>query len=341
MGWVTAKVNTEADYRGTDQKSSAYGTRSPIISSQFGDAYKAFTGSLNPSGANTTQQGAMDTLRGLQTAGRPRAALLDANENLQGVKKQFNAMASKGPNLLGSDPRATAAMSANAPAVTAKAGASYMDAYRDPYEREVVDAALADYDAGAADQRTQLRGANASAFGNKRYGVSEGQFAGEVTRGRGSLSANLLSEGYKMRAGLGQADADRFLTADATNAANILDNNQFNAASQTDVSKFNTGVENDRDQFDINSMYQNDQQVMAALTSSAGLTQQQAENIVTADGVDTELAQSLFAAGSITQSQLESILSAAAQFNGSSYTENKNANTDTYGIKVGGEFGVG
>ena len=369
MGWINANVKMNAGYE--NQNMNAYGTRSPIISDQFKTAYGNYSGAVSPSGANALQQGAHDTMAGIQNRGASRAALMDANQNLQPVKTQMAALGTKGPNLLGTAPRAVAtranasladvSTSENAPIVQGRSAADFMDRYKDPYERDVVNAALADYDAGTASAYAAFKGANAGAFGNKRLGVAEAEFGDKAVRGRGSLSANLLSQGFNTRATLGQGDADRFQSADTINAGNILSNNQFNAGArnnasitnanlltgvsqtnaglETGVSQTNAGIQNDRDITDVNSRNQSDALAMESLTQQAGLTQQQAQNIVTADGIDTDMANALFAAGSITQSQLDSILGAAAQFNGSEFDERRSSNKTS--VNVESKFGVG
>lgn len=344
----------------------------------------------------------------------------------------------------------TAERSANVDPITGQIGADYMSRYLDPYLSDVVDTSLADYDTGAAEGYNALRAGSASAFGNKRTGVAEGQFTADAARGRGSLAAGLRSQAFNTAAGYGMNDAERVQaadtqtkanllsnnqfnagigtntaisnadresarrdananrtqSADTTNAGNLLSNNQFNAnllttnatnnanrtqqntqfnagqnqnssqfnagqnqnnsqfnagqnqnnsqfnAGQTQQSsqfnagqqqnnsqfnagqtqqndQFNTNNQQQRDMFDIESEFTNTQQQMQALAAQTGINQQILDNVVTQDGIDTQMANALFAAGSITQSQLETILNMATAWNGSSFTQNTDTNTNS------------
>ena len=69
-------------------------------------------------------------------------------------------------------------------------------------------------------------------------------------------------------------------------------------------------------------------QVAGTLQSQAGLSNQMVSNIVTANGINTQAAQNLFAAGSITQAQLSAILQAASAYNGYSYTQDSTSRSD-------------
>ena len=141
---------------------------------------------------------------------------------------------------------------ANAPAVGAGTGAAFMGAYDTPLSNDYVNASLADYDAGAARGFNALRAGNASAFGNKRTGVAEGQFMADAARGRGTLGADLRLNAFNTAAGLGQTDASRALAADTTNAGNLLNNSQFNANALLNNNQFNARQAQDNAQFNAN-----------------------------------------------------------------------------------------
>ncbi len=155
--------------------------------------------------------------------------------------------------------QATTATAANAPSVAGGTGAAYMGAYGTPLARDYVDAALADYDAGAAQGFNALRARSADAFGNKRTGVAEGAFMADAARGRGSLAADVRLKAFNTAAGLGQSDADRALAADTANAGNILSTNQFNARQAQDTGQFNTSLTDSRQKFDIGQAEAGDQ----------------------------------------------------------------------------------
>lgn len=399
MGWFSASVS----YEGTDQKTeeSGYGTRTPNVSGEYTDAFNNFRGSMSPTGFNAPQQEAFNATQRFVNNGGSAARTAPSNAILGDIRNNFTRFTSGAPNLLGAAPTSTAAQAQAAQAdaaqgmaydaanvdpisammISASQGSKYMDSYKDPYLKDVVDTSLADYDLGAAEGRNALRASSAGAFGNKRTGVAEGQFASDAAIGRGQLSSTLRSNAFNTAAGYGMQDANRFLTADqsnqsarlaadSANADNMLRNNQFNAGNRTNVSltnagmrtgvnqtnaglttsvnqsnaglttqnnQFNAGVQNTRDLADLSSRNQADDRAVGALAEQAGITDTIANNIMTADGIDIAAAENMFTAGTISQAQLETILDAAAAYNGSSYTDNRygSTNTDTYGTEVG------
>lgn len=382
MGWFSASVS----YEGTDQKTeeSGYGTRTPNVSGEYTDAFNNFRGAMSPSGFNMPQQEAFNFNQNYLNTGGATGRTAPSNAILSDIRGNLTRFTSGPPNLLGAAPTSTAAQAqaaqgmaydaANVDPITAqmiaaRQGSEFMNAYKDPYLQDVVDASLQDYDLGAAEGRNALRASNAGAFGNKRTGVAEGQFASDAAIGRGQLSANLRSNAFNTAAGFGMQDANRFLTADqsnqsarlaadSANADNMLRNNQFNAGNRTNVSltnaglttgvnqtnaglttqnnQFNAGIQNTRDLADLSSRNQADDRAVGALAEQAGITDTIANNIMTADGIDIAAAENMFTAGTISQAQLETILDAAAAYNGSSYTDNRSgrSNTDTYGTEV-------
>ncbi len=141
--------------------------------------------------------------------------------------------------------------------VNARTGASFMDAYQDPYLRDVVDTTLADFDqnAGQLRARQAAQAAGNRAFGGSRYAIQEAQTEGELARGRASTAAKLRSDGFNTAAGLGQADANRYLAADTTNAGNLLQRSVsqagmdqarlgYNADAMTGARKYMTDWDN-------------------------------------------------------------------------------------------------
>lgn len=304
MGWLNDNVKT--DFSKESGSRDAYGTTTPIVSDQYGQGFNALSGSIGTDGFNNTQRDAAGKIRNMLDNPSYRYFTEQTNNALSNISNAYGGLVNEGPYLLGA-----------APTISAKTAADFMDLYKEDYTRDVTDAALADYDAGAAVQKNNLRAANAGAFGNKRYGVAEGQFAADAARGRGSLSANLLAQGFRDRAALGAGDAGRALEADTTTAQ----------------------IRDSRDKFNVNSQYQAQANAAQYLKEQSGLSQQILDNIVTADGIDAELAQTLFAAGTISQSQLHDILDAAREYNGSQFTENVDTNRTKFGINT--ELGFG
>lgn len=105
--------------------------------------------------------------------------------------------------------------------VQAGTGAQYMSAYQNPYENQVVQAALNDVElarqrAGLSDRAAATA---AKAFGGSRQGVAEALTNEAALRNASSTAANLRSAGFTTAAQLGQTDAARMLAAAGTNQA--------------------------------------------------------------------------------------------------------------------------
>jgi hypothetical protein len=87
-------------------------------------------------------------------------------------------------------------------------GAGSIASYMSPYQQQVIDATMADYDAQAAKSRLGL-GAQAvagGAFGSGRHGIAEAEFDALSNRGRASQLANLRSTGFQQAAQRRQQD---------------------------------------------------------------------------------------------------------------------------------------
>ena len=77
--------------------------------------------------------------------------------------------------------------------------AGSIQSYMSPYQQQVIDASLADYDQQAAKSRLNL-GANAFAqgnFGSGRQGIAEAEFDALSNRGRGTLQSGLRQSGFE------------------------------------------------------------------------------------------------------------------------------------------------
>ena len=76
------------------------------------------------------------------------------------------------------------------------------DAYKpfmSPYQQEVIDATLSEFDRQQAIQQTGLRDAaiDRGAFGGARSGIMEAQFLNQGAMDRAALQANLLQQGFQ------------------------------------------------------------------------------------------------------------------------------------------------
>ena len=94
----------------------------------------------------------------------------------------------------------TAATAAGALTGTgAGTGAGSIQSYMSPYQQQVIDASLADYDQQAAKSRLNL-GANAFAqgnFGSGRQGIAEAEFDALSNMKRGTLQSGLRQSGFE------------------------------------------------------------------------------------------------------------------------------------------------
>ena len=81
-------------------------------------------------------------------------------------------------------------------------------AYMSPYQQQVIDASMADYDAQAAKSRLGLgaQAVSGGAFGSGRHGIAEAEFDALSNRGRASQLANLRQTGFQQAAQRRQQD---------------------------------------------------------------------------------------------------------------------------------------
>lgn len=86
-----------------------------------------------------------------------------------------------------------------------------LSSYMSPYTKDVVDAALADFDFGAGQTRAQqdLDLAGATAFGGSGVALTKSMTEDALNRGRASTSANLRDQAFQVGANLSNQDAAR------------------------------------------------------------------------------------------------------------------------------------
>jgi hypothetical protein len=92
--------------------------------------------------------------------------------------------------------------------------------FMDPYLKDVVDTSLADFDFGAGNTRAaqDLDLARSGAFGGSGAALTKSATEGEILRGRGSLAANLRSDGWRTALQAAQNEAARKQGANDLNA---------------------------------------------------------------------------------------------------------------------------
>jgi hypothetical protein len=133
---------------------------------------------------------------------------LDQLKNAIGGLKGFDLSKIMGPDFVaGLDPLTKEAMGkagglgSYAPYLETAAGFSGPDAYKQfmsPYQKDVIDTTLAEYDVQAARGVPGLaaNAISAGAFGGGREGVQKAIYGSESDRNRAALQANLLQTGF-------------------------------------------------------------------------------------------------------------------------------------------------
>ena len=77
--------------------------------------------------------------------------------------------------------------------------AAQQTAYMSPYQSQVIDTALADFDTQAAKSRLGLgaQAVSGGAFGSGRHGIAEAEFDAASNQSRASLQAQMLQQGFQ------------------------------------------------------------------------------------------------------------------------------------------------
>jgi len=87
-------------------------------------------------------------------------------------------------------------------------GEGSIDSYMSPYQQQVIDASLAEFDRNAAMNQNQISDSAISmgAFGGGREGVMQAEMLRNNQMGRAQLQANLLNQGYQQAQGARSQD---------------------------------------------------------------------------------------------------------------------------------------
>lgn len=75
-------------------------------------------------------------------------------------------------------------------------GANAYQQFMSPYQQQVIDATMAEYDTQAQAQQAALGASAGNAYGGGRFGVAQGQLAADQGTQRALLQAQLLSQGF-------------------------------------------------------------------------------------------------------------------------------------------------
>jgi len=312
---------------GGNKPTTTFGTQRPILSGEYTDALNRARGNLNPGGYTADQATGVDFLRSNMVNNPVQGATTSANDYLLQSQNNYGFLNSQIAPFTTAPARqlGDAQLADYAGDIAAQGGYDFISKYNDPWQKDVIDSSIADYNVNADRALSGMRAGRdaAGAFGD-RAAIADAVFQADSTRGLGSLVGGLRSQGFNTAAGFGQQDANRFLSAAQSNQSARAQNNQFNA-----------NMLDTRDKFNVDAGYRGDQQALQAnemvgqnVRSAADLQQQRLNNIIAADGIDVQKAQALFQAGSISQEQLNQILQTLAATNGSRTSQVSGQNLD-------------
>ncbi len=189
-------------------------------------------------------------------------------------------------------------------------------AYQNPYNRQVVDATLADFDQQAGQTRAAqaAQAARSGAFGGSRYGIREAETEGNLARARASTQAGLLDQGFRTAAGLSQYDAGNrqqsgLFNADAQNQAGAFGASALNNASLANQGASNqfslaqAGMQNDAARYGADAANQFNMDYLGRADSAGqfGAASQNAMEQFNAGQMEAGYGRQLQAAGQLNQ----------------------------------------
>lgn len=230
----------------------------PIVDPRFNDIYSNINGQFGSEGLTPTQQGAITGLQGINND-YLKSYADKSSYTLDSLAKQYGGAYTA--------PQDVQAQTISADQVASKQGSEFMDAYKNPYQNDVIDASLNDLT--NAYQKNQvgsnMAAAASGAFGGGRHGIRDAAVADDYLRTVAGTTANLRNQGFNTRAGLGMQDASRDLQAGGMNQNANLQASNMNASNALAADQFNNSMLNQRQMFDVNAAYQGDQQRLGAV----------------------------------------------------------------------------
>ena len=328
MAWG-GSASVDNTSKSMNQNTTASSSQTPIVSPQFNTAYGNMSGSVNAQGQTPAQVAAMNFgMTQMNPNTNPvNGATATANTGLDNVNQTLGYI-NMGPLGQVVNNTATPLQSAAAPTINSATAASAVAPYSSLWGSAVTDPALAamDYGTNKAFSALDARTAGAGGFANSRSGLGYSDLGTQTALQRAQLDAQLNTQGLTTGLGFAQGDVTRQQQADTQNAANTLQNNQFN----------------------VNAGYEGTTQHLAAikqmtdvLAQQAGLSQQELNNVIGANGINVDAANAMFQAGTITQQQLQAIVAAAQNYNGSAATGTQNTNGTSNSTDVSVKANIG
>ena len=137
------------------------------------------------------------------------------------------ALADAAGTVADADLAATAGQNAAAPFLAQAqqfAGPQGYLPFMSPYQQQVVDATLAQYDQDAAEAAAQFGASAGSAYGGGRFGVAQGQLAADTANQRALLQAELLNQGFMQSNQLANQAIQNQINLGQTALGNALQN---------------------------------------------------------------------------------------------------------------------
>ena len=104
------------------------------------------------------------------------------------------------------------------------AGPQGYQQFMSPYQQQVVDATLAQYDQDAAEATAQFGASAGNAYGGGRFGVAQGQLAADTANQRALLQSQLLNQGFMQSQGLANQAVQNQINMGQTALGNALQN---------------------------------------------------------------------------------------------------------------------
>ena len=104
------------------------------------------------------------------------------------------------------------------------AGPQGYQQFMSPYQQQVVDATLAQYDQDAAEATAQFGASAGNAYGGGRFGVAQGQLAADTANQRALLQGQLLNQGFMQSQGLANQAVQNQINMGQTALGNALQN---------------------------------------------------------------------------------------------------------------------
>ena len=174
-------------------------------------------------------QGFLDQAQGLNAAAmgalgtyNPATGAFTANQ-----AAGTQALADAAATVADADAAATAGQNAAAPFLAQAqqfAGPQGYQQFMSPYQQQVMDATLAQFDQQAAEQAAMFGSSAGSAYGGGRFGVAEGQLASDTAQNRALLQAQLLNQGFMQSQGLANQAVQNQINMGQTALGNALQN---------------------------------------------------------------------------------------------------------------------